>query len=76
MLIYQWSGNGRIMMQGVSEYIIMTEDINDFLDDYVTEDKAIEAHTAPGFTFDKKYDTDIDTDYSTLPLNQMIVVKY
>lgn len=76
MLIYQWSGTGRAMMAGVSEYIMMFEDEEDFTDDYKDEQEAIEAHTAPGFGFERKYDTDTDTDFCGLPLERMLASRF
>lgn len=75
MLIYQWSGLGKGFMNGVSEYLELAENEEEFIEDYRTEKEAIEAKTAPGFSFDKKYDTDIDTDFCMLPLGRTLTVS-
>ena len=74
MIIYHWSGQGYNMMAGCTEYIFIVEEVDDFQDNYPTEREAIEANTAPGFEFSLKYDTDIDTDFSALPLDRMLKV--
>ena len=78
MIIYQWSGQGRGFMSGVSEYIELAESKEEFIEDAEAknEKEAIKMETAPGFTFDQKYDTDTDTDFSGLPMLQQLISKY
>lgn len=75
MIIYQWSGTGSAMMRGCNEYLELAENEEEFTGDYKDEQGAIEARTAPGFTFDRKYDTDIDTDFAALPLGRTLEVR-
>ena len=75
MIIYQRTGQGKGFMKGVSEYIELAEDEDEFKVDYKTEKEAIKAKTAPGFTFERKYDTDTGTDFWGLPMGKTLIVR-
>ena len=74
MIITHYSGEGYGFMQGVQEYIEMYETLEDFLDGE-TEEQAIENHCAGGFKLERIYDTDIDTDFGSLPLNRSLIAR-
>lgn len=66
-------GAGYGSMQGVHEYIVLFEEEDDLKGDHDTMEEAIEAQTAPGFKLYRKYDTEIDTDFSGLPLDRNLI---
>lgn len=67
MIILHYTGKGYGFMQGVSEIVYL----------YASEDDLPEniEECAPGFQFNRKYDTDTDTDFSSLPLYEPLLRK-
>ena len=73
MIILHFTGQGKGFMQGVSEYIMLLESEEDLMTgDYKTVEEAIQAQTAPGFQLDKKYDTETDTVFTSLPMGRSL----
>jgi len=68
MYILHFTGKGQKMMAGVSEYIILSEE------KYSEEE--IKSNTAPGFTLQRQYDTDTDSDVVILPLDRGLIPIY
>ena len=71
MFIYHWCGAGK-------EYIILADSVEDFTDDAGadTEQQAIKDNTDAGVEFRRRYDTDIDTDFTELPLLRPLQARH
>lgn len=74
MKIYHWRGEGYGHLQGVREYIELYENEAAFIGECKTKEEAIADATAPGFHLEREYDTETDTDFSKLPLDQTLIV--
>lgn len=62
MFIAHYTGEGYGFMAGVGEYVELYED----------EPTEEQLEAAPGFELSKLYDTDIESDYSSLPLERVL----
>ena len=68
MIILHFTGQGHGFLNGVTEIIYLYACEDDVPDD-------ISELGAPGFRLNRKYDTDTDTDFSSLPLDTPLLRK-
>lgn len=61
MLIYHFFGQGKGLLSGTKEYVILA-----------VEDNEDNRNPAPGFVLAATYNTDIDSDLGMLPLDSIL----